>query len=1266
MANATCFGVVGEFDSEKEEINAYCERFELFFEANGITEAKQRRAIFLASVGPQLYKLIRTLSGNKPDGKTYQELKELVLRHLKPRPNIISQRYRFFRRDRTADESVSEYIAALRDLSEFCEFGTQLDVYLRDRFVCGINEQKMLQKLLSISDASLTLEKALECALAIEAVTKDSKLIQGFVQGETVLKLSSSKLRCYRCGDSRHLADKCPQKSKVCYSCKKPGHLKKNCRERQGEESERTTSSRGCNRVDADVSYTNEPQDEDGYLELSALSLYMLKNDTASRKPVFVSVKMNKELDVDMELDTGAAVSVMSKESFLNLPGEKGKLVPTKLKLRTYTGETVIPLGIGQVDVALGNQELKLPITVVDGKVPTLMGRDWLQKLKLDWGRLFPVAANGHGVNAGVNKVLGNSPASINKLDVKSEVDKLIKEFPTVFTEKLGCFTGHEVEIPIADDAKPKYFKPRRVSYALLSRVEEELEKLEMQGVWQKVNYSKWAAPIVTVLKDPQDPSGPIRICGDYKLTVNRVAPLDNYPVPSVTDQLATLEGAVVFSKLDLSQAYQQLPLDEKTRELLTVSTHRGLYRPFRLQFGVHSATGIFQRVMEQTLAGISDVKVRVDDILIGCKSDREMLNTLRAVLMRLRTAGFTVNWKKCKFFEEEVIYCGHIVSSKGVKPILSNVDAILKAPEPKNVTEVKAFLGMVNYYNMFMKDLATVAAPMHALLRKGAKWEWSVLCQRAFDELKNMMVSAPILTHFDSKKEIIVHADASPYGVGAVLSHVMPNGQEKPVCFASRTLTSAERNYAHIEKEGLSVIFAIKKFHQYLFGYKFTIFTDHKPLLGLFGESKALPGEVSGRILRWALLLSAYNYVLKYRPGVDHANCDGISRLPLPLESEDDVSTQVVSVQLLDVDCCPVSEEEVRELTRREPVMSKLLRVVLQGWNGVADPELRDFRLHSSELCTEGGCVLWGSRVVIPRGLQERVLKMLHEMHPGMSRMKALARSYVWWPRIDSDIEALVRSCVTCLEHQKNPASAPVHPWEQPFCAWQRLHIDFAEVLKMYFLIVVDVYSRWLEVVKVAGTSTKETVNKLRSIFATHGLPEVIVSDNGPAFISEDYKKYLKLNGISNMKTAPYHPSSNGPVERYVQTFKIMFKKATECGDVSEKLDRLLFSYRTTPHSVSGLTPAELLMKRKLRTRLDMLRPNPGGRRKSLVVQSSSKLREFQVGDEVMAKNFGKTGGKWWLGSIAKRMGATNYVVRLDSGQLVHRHVDQILSRSG
>ena len=217
---------------------------------------------------------------------------------------------------------------------------------------------------------------------------------------------------------------------------------------------------------------------------------------------------------------------------------------------------------------------------------------------------------------------------------------------------------------------------------------------------------------------------------------------------------------------------------------------------------------------------------------------------------------------------------------------------------------------------------------------------------------------------------------------------------------------------------------------------------------------------------------------------------------------------------------------------TRRDPVLSKLLCCVLKGWSASSDayPELAAIRLHADELSTENGCVLWGSRVVIPEALRERVLGMLHEVHPGMSRMKALARCYVWWPGMDKQIEKLVRCCSTCQEHQRRPASAPVHPWEHSTLPWQRVHIDFAGPMKgETFLLLVDAYSKWLEVVRVKSASSQSAICELRKIFATHGLPELLVSDNGTAFTSQEFADFLSRNGVVHVKTAPYHPSSNG-----------------------------------------------------------------------------------------------------------------------------------------
>ena len=358
------------------------------------------------------------------------------------------------------------------------------------------------------------------------------------------------------------------------------------------------------------------------------------------------------------------------------------------------------------------------------------------------------------------------------------------------------------------------------------------------------------------------------------------------------------------------------------------------------------------------------------------------------------------------------------------------NVEAVQDAPAPTNIKELKSFLGMVNYYNMYMQGMATLTEPLHNLLRKDVSWVWSTACDAAFQKIKRMLCEAPLLTHFDMSRPIVVHCDASQYGVRAVLSHVMEDGAEKPVSFASRSLSSAERNYATVEKEGLALVYAVRKFHQFLFGNKFTMFTDHKPLLGLFAENRPLPARAAARVLRWALLLAAYDYELKYREGASNGNADLLSRLPLDARTGE-VSQKVVSVAMMELVKSPVTETELRQHTRNDPVLSVVLQRILEGGlERETDECYRSYKARGQELTTECGCVLWGSRVVVPGSLRTKVLEQLHDVHPGMTRMKALARSYVWWPGIDKDVESAVRHCRTCQpQHPFMYGSIRQHP---------------------------------------------------------------------------------------------------------------------------------------------------------------------------------------------------------------------------------------------
>ena len=513
------------------------------------------------------------------------------------------------------------------------------------------------------------------------------------------------------------------------------------------------------------------------------------------------------------------------------------------------------------------------------------------------------------------------------------------------------------------------------------------------------MQFSDWAAPIVPVLK--QD--GSVRICGDYKVTVNQAAKTDSFPLPRIDDLFASLAGGQAFSKLDLAHAYQQLELDEESKRLVVINTQKGLFRYNRLPFGVSAAPAIFQRTIEGVLRGIPHVCVYLDDILITGDTEAEHLENLNAVLTRLEEAGMRLKPRKCSFMLPAVEYLGHNISAEGLRPTNEKIRAIVEAPVPQDVTQLRAFLGLLNYYGKFLKNLSSLLAPLHKLLEKKSCWTWRKEQQDAFEEAKTQLTSSCLLVHFDPHKEVILSCDASPYGVGAVLSHRTEEG-ERPVAFASRSLSAAEKKYAHLDKEGLAIIFGVKKFHGYLFGRKFEIRSDHKPLQHLFDSTRAVPQLASARLQRWALILGAYNYTISYKPGDQHSNADLLSRLPLPDSPTKTPPPADIILLMETLQASPVTAQHIRQWTDKDPLLSRVRTLVLHGWKNGEEEEMKPFNKRCRELSVQDGCLLWGNRVVVPERGRNRILEQLHEGHPGVSRMKGIARSITWWPGIDKD----------------------------------------------------------------------------------------------------------------------------------------------------------------------------------------------------------------------------------------------------------------------
>ena len=452
----------------------------------------------------------------------------------------------------------------------------------------------------------------------------------------------------------------------------------------------------------------------------------------------------------------------------------------------------------------------------------------------------------------------------------------------------------------------------------------------------------------------------------------------------------------------------------------------------------------------------------------------------------------------------KSVEYLGHKIDATGLHTTTRKMEAISQAPQPKNIQELRSYLGLLHYYGKFLPNLATLLHPLNDLLKIGCKWTWTPECTRAFEASKKLLVTAPVLAHYDPALPMKMAGDASAYGIGAVISHVFPDGSERPIAFASRTLSTSERNYAQVEREALSLVYGIQKFHQYLYGRRFTLVTDHKPLTTILGPKKGIPPLAAARMQRWALQLSAYSYDIEFKPTRQHANADGLSRLPLSNRQSPPASCTFSIGQIM---ALPVTAECVQVATREDPVLSRVHQFTRAGWPARLPEGYQPYWNRRQELSTEGGCLMWGNRVVIPQKLRARLVEELHRDHPGMVKMKAVARSYLWWPGVDKDLEECAKSCLSCQSVKSAPSVAPLHPWVWPAKPWQRIHIDFAgPFMGKTFLIVIDAHSKWPEVVEMATTTAQRTIVELRKIFATYGLPEQLVSDNGPQFVSAEF----------------------------------------------------------------------------------------------------------------------------------------------------------------
>ncbi|XP_055622468.1 uncharacterized protein K02A2.6-like [Toxorhynchites rutilus septentrionalis] len=616
-------------------------------------------------------------------------------------------------------------------------------------------------------------------------------------------------------------------------------------------------------------------------------------------------------------------------------------------------------------------------------------------------------------------------------------------------------------------------------------------------------------------------------------------------------------------------------------------------------------------------VSGLRGVEHFLDDILVHSKTLVDHNRIIYILFNRLCDYGFRLR----------------------IQPDPTKIAAISEMPAPTDVPTLRSFLGAVNFYGKFVREMHQLRHPLDNLLKKDTKFDWSKECQHAFQNIKKVLQSGLLLTHYNPEQEIIVAGDASKTGIGAVILHRFPNGIIKAVSHASNSLTVARQNYSQIEKEALALVFACTKFHRLLWGRRFTLQTDHQPLLRIFGSKKGIPVHTANRLQRWALTLLGYDFNIEYVSTQDFGYADVLSWLisnhPKPDEEaviamvrvEDDVSS-CFHDSILDL---PVTHKSLKIATKKDAVLQKVIYYT-QGScpSRCEDVEVRSFFSRRDSYSVIDDCIMMADRIVVPKSLQKRILKQVHQGHPGIERAKAIARGIAFWPTIDEDITNYVRRCPSCANAAKSPPHAQPQPWPRAEGPWQRLHIDFAgPVDGEYYLVVVDSFSKWPEILQTRYPTTSTTTTFLRECFARFGIPTVIVSDNGSQFTSAEFRDFCEEFGIVHFRTAPYHPQSNGQARAVL----------------------------------SGQSPAEVMLGRKMRTTLDLLRPSP---KPEFHPQHQPVKRSFLAGARVYAKVYSANDKwKWMPGVVLEAIGNVNYNILLDCQvgrrKVLRSHIDQL-----
>lgn len=925
-----------------------------------------------------------------------------------------------------------------------------------------------------------------------------------------------------------------------------------------------------------------------------------------------------KDVTYTCILDTQASGSFVSNRIINSLPKPKesrNHIVNGAVEGISYkvVGQTILRGKCASMDI-------EIDVLVIDKLMPdVILGHDFLEKYHV----IIDYTANEifMGVDHRKRVAWYNGNLSMNrdkeegteiegKLNIGPlnnqqvcQLKNLLNQYPEVITEKIG-YTNTVKHKIVCKDYEPIKQKSYPMNADKRNFVIKKIQEMEEQGLIEP-SQSGWASPIVL----PKKKNGDYRLCVDYRKLNNKTVN-DAYPMPDLKAMLKRVNGATIFTTMDLNSGYWQVEVEETSRPLTAFTTPRGLYHFRVMPFGLKNAPATFTHLMEEVLSGYTGefCQVYLDDILIYSKDFNAHLVHLAKVLERLKIHGLTCQLKKCNFASSRVEYLGHVLTPEGLERQPEKNKAIAEMERPRTKRQVRQFLGTCGWYSSFVPQFEIRAAPLTDLLHEKKPFKWTGKEEKAFQDLKRTICDAPRLAHPDPSRMLCLQTDASDLGLGAVLFQENKQGGRDIIEYASRKIQPAEKNYCTAEKEALAVVWAVGKFRGHLEGRQFKLYTDNSALRWLNSVS-----GTKSKLMRWALLLAEFDFEVIHVSGTSNQAADSLSRNP------SDESRQAETLPEREVPTPPKTTEQPpvlmaldngfgKELIKKWQEEDEVCKKMIDWIRSRSDDRLgvpRSFKTCYKNLRLQDGILVYVSKfanqspvTVLPKAYVDSVLQKYHDnteaVHPGREETYHSIRQRFFWVAMKKDIAAYVRSCSICARTKAtNQKPNTTSRGRQPHQPWEVLAIDIMGPYprtsrgKTNILVVTDLFTRWVEAFAIPEATSSRILHLLRTeVFSRYGYPRCLLSDNGSQFTSRLWKQTLYQWNIEHWTTPIYHPQAN-PTERRNQELKRMLRvllvdKPHKKWD--EHLPQSLLALRQRTNRVTGYSPAELFLGRPIR----------------------------------------------------------------------------------